>query len=588
MSAEERWHEDAPKDKDEPIISQASPSWMRALGSEEISALSQGQVSGVDEHPEPAPDGAAEDLETLATLLRAIQSTEIAVRLGDLASPGNLQIPAPAPASSAKPAAVTSTFKPEPANAPLPARWRTAPASSRSSKSSVQTPRRAASSRRRESAAPTNTAHSLPVSAAGAARPAAPFAYQPPSPRVRRIAPAVNRASAYLVQAQPFSASTRLMPASAALSRRPAPAAHPNTSIPLAMSVAPQPPSPIPMPAASATASAILLPGVLPSFSETPPPLPVLARLRSEIDRLAALIVPALQNMRQAGVRLSTALRNWTATEAAPVVVRLSRATARSSVRLVSWALTHAALLIHRTSLAALQLSTRLWSWVKAEVPPAMERIARVSKQASAGFGHWAANSATLTTQSMNRAATQVSTGLRNRAASSAALATQRKSRAGTQVSTGLSNRADTKPAEIAANMGRARAQVSSGIKDWLGPRRGSRVAEPPLIAWCWTADTPRSLNIANISCGGLYLLTDVRWPLGGRVSMTLQRTDRSKDAPESWIVTDFVVLRWCKDGLAGALIPPSQYSVARDAENRADPRTLKRFVKQLAVPARR
>jgi hypothetical protein len=137
---------------------------------------------------------------------------------------------------------------------------------------------------------------------------------------------------------------------------------------------------------------------------------------------------------------------------------------------------------------------------------------------------------------------------------------------------------------------GRARSQLQDRLQEWFGPRRSARIAKPPAVAYCWTVDTPDPIQIADISSGGVHLLTDVRWPQGGMLSMTLQRTDRGSETPESWIVIDFMVIRLCDDGVAGAFIP-STNGVSRvipsRAENCADDRALKRFVKQLAVPGR-
>src|SRR6185437_9731845 len=136
-------------------------------------------------------------------------------------------------------------------------------------------------------------------------------------------------------------------------------------------------------------------------------------------------------------------------------------------------------------------------------------------------------------------------------------------------------------------SMGRARLRPRSRLEDWFGPRRSARLAQPPAVAYCWTADTPDPIEIADISSGGVHLLTDVRWPRGGVLSMTLQRTDRTSEMPESWVVINFMVTRLCSDGVAGAFIPTTHRLagfVHGPAENCADGRTLKRFVRHLAV----
>lgn len=115
--------------------------------------------------------------------------------------------------------------------------------------------------------------------------------------------------------------------------------------------------------------------------------------------------------------------------------------------------------------------------------------------------------------------------------------------------------------------------------------RRNGRLVHPPLIAYPWAAGSEGAQRIVNISSTGLYLRTEERWPPGGTLCMTLQRTDRARGSPGSWIVVEFMVVRWCSDGLAGTFIPspPGQsYAVIGRAENCADEKSLHRFIKQL------
>lgn len=123
-----------------------------------------------------------------------------------------------------------------------------------------------------------------------------------------------------------------------------------------------------------------------------------------------------------------------------------------------------------------------------------------------------------------------------------------------------------------------------------LDPRRSRRQVDPPLVAYYWSAGSPQAHGVADISCDGLHLLTEERWPQGSTVSMTLQRTDEAKGTPESWIAVDLRIIRWCEDGLAGAFIPtPHGMSgvVVGRAGNCADRRTLERFVRHLPPDAR-
>lgn len=133
-----------------------------------------------------------------------------------------------------------------------------------------------------------------------------------------------------------------------------------------------------------------------------------------------------------------------------------------------------------------------------------------------------------------------------------------------------------------------AEMKLESWFLKWFAPpdpRRSVRVIDPLLVAYHWLMDVPQGLRVANISAGGLYLITEERWPSGNIISMTLQRTDREKGSPDSWIAVDFVVVRWCKDGIVGEFLPswPDKYfTVAGRAGNSADKRTLEKFVQQL------
>jgi hypothetical protein len=143
----------------------------------------------------------------------------------------------------------------------------------------------------------------------------------------------------------------------------------------------------------------------------------------------------------------------------------------------------------------------------------------------------------------------------------------------------------------INGGLDRAELQLQTWFQKWFGPpdpRHAARVARPPLVAYHWIVDAPQALKVANISAGGLYLVTKERWSEGNIVSMTLQRTDQLDGSPESWIAVDFLVLRWCQDGMAGAFIasvPGLIDAVAGRAGNTADKKSIERFVERLLPP---
>ncbi len=143
-------------------------------------------------------------------------------------------------------------------------------------------------------------------------------------------------------------------------------------------------------------------------------------------------------------------------------------------------------------------------------------------------------------------------------------------------------------------HLDRAEFHLETQFERWFEPpdprRRSRRLAKPPLVAYYWPADDPKAHEIADISFGGLHLLTQDRWPEGSIFSMCLQRTDTEKGEPGSWIAVDFRIVHWCRDGVAGAFLPSSNmtYADAGRANNCVDRKTLESFVKRLVGRARR
>jgi hypothetical protein len=500
MSAHETWHEDPPQHNGEPILPQPHLRWTRATEIPRNSVPPQPPPSPADPLPEPPPDNALETDDIVARLLRAIEGTEIARRLGQPPTPVvRRAAPNFAPRSSTLLVQAPSSAE----SAPL------MPSPTKSS------PR----------PAPREETRPLPIAATRTV---------PPLPAMWRIA-AVKPSSTLLVQAPSQAASRPLMPP-AASSRRPLSAASSNPAqafpIPLPLPF----PSPPPPAAALKTAPALapLTPAPSPDAISLSAPIP--PSRGDELRRLAA--------------------------EAALIASRISQAVA--------------------------QLSTALWNWLVANAPVARDHAARAGARLSLELSNWLRNQAVPIAARAARTGIRLFIASKNALVHLAAHTGKRTAHACTQLSTALSKRMAPKPAPTPKPAARPVKRASTRSRSLFDPRRSTRLEQPPLVAWCWAADTPGALRIADISAGGIHLLTDVRWPRGATVPMTLQRTDRPKHAPGSWIVADFRILRWCQDGLAGILIPPTPYSVASGTENCADPATLKRFVKQLAVPARR
>lgn len=546
MSATGTRHEDAPKKIDDRVISEERLSWMQTLETGESFALSREPNLDADQLPEIPSGAALERDEIRDRLLRAISNTESARRMN-----------APTPVDGRQAHAPACTEPPR----------RQFPASGAEIQRAPRMVQRAPAARSTGAFLVQNTpvASSMPLMPP----PAAPSHHpMPPEPdsiverdearerllraicateiagRLEGEFTASNPRSRMRVQTSPQAASAPLMPPPTALPQRRASA---TTSRPATASrmvgaatfaAIPQVPSP-PQPVAVTA-------GSVPAITAAPPPAPaqddsprvsILAWCNGEINRLGAKLALAAKSMGRAALQFSVGFRNRAVPKAALAVDGTSRAAIQLSIHFKKGMETKALPAIKHLGRSFWRLSIRLWSRAEARAP--------------------------LTVKSTDVAASLPSTRLDDRAPA-------------------------TRSAPRMESVDEPRPQSPTRLKRWFGPRRSSRLAMPPAVAYCWTADTPHPIKIADISSGGVHLLTDVRWPRGGALSMTLQRTDRTKEMPESWIVIDFIVTRYCDDGVAGAFIPSNHRLspfIPSRADNCADERTLKHFVRQLAVP---
>ena len=122
---------------------------------------------------------------------------------------------------------------------------------------------------------------------------------------------------------------------------------------------------------------------------------------------------------------------------------------------------------------------------------------------------------------------------------------------------TGLEQRDESRqiPATINGTSGRGRLLPEG---DPAERRRFPRHDHPRLIAHDWDGAELGVHGIRDASDGGLYLLTEKRWPLGALVWMTLQRTDKVKDGTETSITVQMKVMRWGKDGVGLQFFSPA------------------------------
>ena len=552
MSAEARRHEDAPKKIDERVISEERLSWIEAPEDEESIALAQERVRDVDRRFEIASGAALEWDETRDRLLGAIGGTEIAKTMRGLM-----------PAEPHTPASY------QPPKTPLAA----ARAQVEPSAGQVQAAPPAATPLGTPVVHP--VAAPMPLTPPPATPPRHSAAPEPGSilekdkTRYRLLhaisetgidvhlageIPASHSQLRRFVQTSPESASVPLMPPPASPPRHPEPAASPE---------------PDNIAELDKTRDRLLhaIGGTV-----------VAGHLGGEIPASHAQLRHLVQTSPEsASVPLMPVI-------AAPLHRPVSE-TSRT-IEAASWA---AVPQVPSPPQPVAAAESAPADTAPLPATPAQDRSPRITILArSTGEKSHLGAKVALTAKSVGRATTQLSIQFKNWMQKKAAPAVGRLGQSVWQILTGVDDFAHAQPGAPATDgMAQSRLQPQTWIEKWCDPRRNSRLARPPVVAYCWTADTPLPVEIVDISSTGVHLVTEACWPLGGVLSMTLQRTDRTSDTPESWIVIDFRVIRLCNDGVAGAFIPSTQRrsrSIPSRAEDCADSRALKRFVSHLAV----
>lgn len=584
MSAGKSRHEYVPKKYGQPINPPARfSSRMPAMESQGDFALPPQFPSNPSDDPETALPGAPEQDETAARLMHIIQGTELAARLAT-----EMQTDDPPTRASRADHRETPSAT---------ARLRAAPTGPRAGSAVtsaaaflIQTPSYPAPGPlmpvpRQHPAR--KAAETFPSAATRPVSPPSRPAVQPPSaPVLLRTALGARAASTRLIQTLPHAPSTLLMPPPGAPSLRRVPPQRPKTIGSPRVTAAPQVLF-SPRPAASFGPGSEVMPlSSLPAISEASPGTLILAWCLREGKCLSEKALRVLDRSGRAATQLSTQLGMWTGNGAALLLLRMRRGIYRTATGLSAWIRTSVLPEIEHTGRISRQVSARLIRSGSSKAVLALGHALRISKQQANSVKTWGETTLPFELERISRHTKQLSAGFKNWSALKLAQAGKPWSQASTQHATAHKKSIAVRPAPATEITRRTSTQPTTSLKYWLGPRRRSRQVAPPVVAYCWTADTPHSLKVADISSSGVYLLTDVRWPRGATVSMTLQRTDRGKHTPDSWLVTDFLVVRWGKNGLAGAFVPPPPYSAARGAENYADPKTLKRFVKHLAVCA--
>ncbi|MGA7858749.1 MAG: PilZ domain-containing protein [Terracidiphilus sp.] len=88
-------------------------------------------------------------------------------------------------------------------------------------------------------------------------------------------------------------------------------------------------------------------------------------------------------------------------------------------------------------------------------------------------------------------------------------------------------------------------------------PVRAERRQSPGLSAYHWTGSTPRQDDIRDISCTGVFLLTEERWNPGTVVSLTLQKKGPPEESPDRRVTLQARSVRWDKNGVGLSFVPP-------------------------------
>ncbi len=86
---------------------------------------------------------------------------------------------------------------------------------------------------------------------------------------------------------------------------------------------------------------------------------------------------------------------------------------------------------------------------------------------------------------------------------------------------------------------------------------RAARCQSPGLAAYHWTGSTPRQDDVRDISCTGVFLLTEERWQPGTVVALTLQKKGPPEESSERRITLQAKPVRSDKNGVGLCFIPP-------------------------------
>jgi hypothetical protein len=136
-------------------------------------------------------------------------------------------------------------------------------------------------------------------------------------------------------------------------------------------------------------------------------------------------------------------------------------------------------------------------------------------------------------------------------------------------------------------------SEVRSGSKAshffrWLTTLPARRYSLPGLVAYYWTAGSPKACSVGNISTSGMYVHASEPWLPGSMIPMTLQEgSDDPEETKEGWIAVLARVVWAGPDGFGLAFVFSESAQMFTDAippERLANDRVVKRFLKRLRV----
>jgi hypothetical protein len=133
----------------------------------------------------------------------------------------------------------------------------------------------------------------------------------------------------------------------------------------------------------------------------------------------------------------------------------------------------------------------------------------------------------------------------------------------------------------------RSGGSKTSRFLRWLTTAPAKRYSLPGLVAYYWTAGTPKVCSVGNISASGMYVHANEAWLPGSMIPMTLQGDSDPEEDGDGWLAVLAQVVRTGPDGFGLAFVfsePGHMFADAIPPERLANDRAVKRFLKHMRV----